>query len=409
MKFDEATPDLAVNGFADEPAFLRCAIVILADARGAAKAPGRSRGLAGFLLNRRLFVPHSRPNGPFSMKSLAKLPLLLIALIVASSPLAAAGGPPTIISARANASTTAITVIGTNFVAQDKNHPLVVNLDGTQLTITASTPTSLTANLPTNTASGSYHLFVSTSGNITDGGHTAELDVTIGGTGPQGATGATGATGAAGANGATGAAGATGATGSPGVNGLNGAPGATGPSGPKGAKGATGATGSPGPTGTQGPQGATGATGPAGGGGSSIIPVIPMVWSSSTTPISHPADGQIGCNNADPTDTGVTQIWSSFKGTDHVDYSSLFNSFSFDVGGYLVIRNVSAGNGSPQNILVFPLSTFGYNFDSGNQNQTMSCMAASIWLGAGFSDGDQVIVSFLPPSPALPPPTQAQP
>ena len=347
------------------------------------------------------------------MNPFAKLLLPLIGLFVVASPLLA-GGPPTIVSASANASTTAINVIGTNFVAQDRNHPLVANLDNVPLTITGSTPTSLTANLPAHLPAGSYHLFVSSSGNISDGGHTAELDVTIGTPGSQGATGATGATGptgAAGANGTAGAAGATGATGAPGANGTNGAPGAPGspgapgapgPSGPMGPKGATGSTGSPGPSGAQGPQGLAGVTGPTGSGAASIIPVISMVWSSSTTPISHPADGQIGCNKADPTDSGVTQIWSSFNGADHVDYSSLFNAFSFDVGGYLVIRNVSAGNGSPQNILVFPLSKFGYNFDNGNQFQTIDCQAASIWLGSGFSDGDQVIVSFLPPAPALP-------
>ena len=304
--------------------------------------------------------------------------------------------------------TTAITVIGTNFVAQDKNHPLVADLNDIQLTITASTPTSVTANLPADLPPGSYQLFVSSSGNVTDAGHTAELDVTIGAAGPQGATGATGAAGATGPMGATGAPGANGATGSPGANGLNGAPGATGPSGPIGPKGATGSTGSQGPTGTQGPQGITGPTGPAGGGGLSILPVISMTWSSSPTPISNPADGIIGCNNADPAGD-VTQIWSSFKGTDHVDYSSLFNSFSFDVGGYLVIRNVSPDNGSPQNILVFPLSRFGYNFDGTNQFQTIDCTAATIWLGSGFADGDQVIVSFLPPAPDLPPPTRVQP
>jgi hypothetical protein len=126
-----------------------------------------------------------------------------------------------------------------------------------------------------------------------------------------------------------------------------------------------------------------------------MIPVISMVWSSSTAPISHPADGQIGCNNPDP--ASCTQIWSSTKGTDSVDYSSLFNAFSFDNGGYLVIRNVSESNGTPQNILVFPLSRFGYSFSFPNNNQTMNCSVATIYLGASFSDGDEVIVSFLPP------------
>ncbi len=326
------------------------------------------------------------------MNSFAKHLLPLIGLFVVSSPLLAAS--PTIMSASANASRTVIDVTGTNFVAQDKNHSLVASLGDTQLTITGSTPTSLTANLPANLPPGSYHLFVSSNGNVDDNGHTAEMDVTIGTTGPQGATGATGPAGVAGANGAAGAAGAPGATGSPGANGLNGAPGVAGPIGPKGDPGAAG------PQGPAGAQGATGPAGPAGGGGgASIIPVIPMVWSSSTTPVSHPADGLIGCSNSDPTDLGVTQIWSSFNGTDHANYSSLFNIFSYDVGGYLVIRNVSTDNGSPQNILVFPLSKFGYNFDNKNQVQTITCHAATIWLASGFEDGDQVLVSFLPPAP----------
>jgi hypothetical protein len=321
------------------------------------------------------------------MKLFAYVAFAFTAVVGASSSFAAA---PTIISASANVSNTAITITGTNFVGQDAKHPLIANLDNMQLTITASTPTSITANLPAGLPPGSYQLFVSTTGNLSDSGHTAELDVTLGTTGPKGDTGATGATGSTGSPGATGATGANGATGSPGANGMNGAPGATGPTG---ATGSTGSTGSPGTTGATGATGATGPTG--GGGGASIIPVISMVWSSSVTPISHPADGQIGCNNADP--SSCTQIWASLSGTDHVDYSSLFNAFSFDQGGYLVIRNVSAGDGSPQNILVFPLSKFGYNFDFGNLNQTMNCSPATIYLGAYFVDGDEVIVSFLPP------------
>jgi hypothetical protein len=336
------------------------------------------------------------------MKSLAKLAFPLIVLIAASSPLLAA--QPTITSATANATNTVLTVVGTNLSPQG-GKSLLVSLDDMTLTVTSSSSTGLTANLPAGLAPGSYHLYVNTAGNPNDNGHLAALDVTLPATGPKGATGATGATGPMGATGAAGSNGATGSPGSPGANGMNGAPGANGATGPAGAQGPTGpmgAKGDPGDPGAPGAPGATGPTGPAGGGGSSIIPVISMVWSSSTTPIPHPADGQIGCNNADPTSAAVTQIWSSFAGTDHIDYSSLFNAFSFDSGGYLVIRNVSPGNGSPQNILVFPLSRFGYNANIGNGNQTMSCTAATIYLGASFSDGDQVIVSFLPPAPDLP-------
>ena len=337
------------------------------------------------------------------MNLLTKLFLPFFGLIVASSPLLASGSgsAPTIISARANAGMTAINVAGTNFAPQG-NRAVVASLNGIQLTITASTPTSLTANLPASLQPGSYQLFVSNSGNVGDASHTAELDVTIGTTGPQGPTGATGANGAPGATGATGAAGPTGATGAAGPTG---ATGATGANGLNGATGATGAQGDPGATGAQGPTGATGATGatgPAGGGGAAIIPVISMVWSSSTTPIPGPVDGQIGCNQSDPSDLGVTQIWSSFKSTDHVDYSSLFNVFSWDAGGYLVIRNVSKNSGTPQNILVFPLSRFGYSASGVNGYQTINCTAASIYFKTSFSDGDEVIVSFLPPTPSLP-------
>ena len=100
-----------------------------------------------------------------------RLPLLLIGLVAtAAAPLFAAA--PTIISASANPANTAITVTGTNLSAQDNKHPLIANLNNMQLTITASTPTSLTANLPPSLPAGSYQLFVSTSGNISDGGHT---------------------------------------------------------------------------------------------------------------------------------------------------------------------------------------------------------------------------------------------
>jgi hypothetical protein len=80
----------------------------------------------------------------------------------------------------------------------------------------------------------------------------------------------------------------------------------------------------------------------------------------------------------------------------------LFNIFSWESGGYLVIRNVSENSGTPQNILVFPLSRFGYNASGVDGNQTLNCTAASIYFKTSFSDGDEVIVSFLPPTPSLP-------
>ena len=119
-----------------------------------------------------------------------------------------------------------------------------------------------------------------------------------------------------------------------------------------------------------------------------------MTWSSATTPVSHPADGQIGCNNADP--SNCTQIWASFKGTNGADCSGLFNTFSHENGGYLVIRDVADGS-PPENIFVYPLSKFGYSFSSVDLNQMMNCSPATIYLGGFFNDGDPVIVTFLPP------------
>lgn len=249
------------------------------------------------------------------MKLILKLSITVAAFVASVSTLLAAA--PSITSATADAGNTTLTIVGTNLTQQDAKHPILVTLNNLKLMVTSSSGTGITASLPAGVGAGSYHLYVSTSGNVNDSGHTAALDVTL-------------------------------------------------------------------------------VSPPSSGGGSSpVIPVISMVWSTSVTPISHPADGQIGCNNSDP--TGCTQIWSSPSGTDHIDYSSLFNTFSFDTGGYLVIRNVSTGNGTPQNILVFPLSRFGYSFNFGNANQTMACSPATIYQGAFFSEGDQVMVSFLPP------------
>ncbi len=119
---------------------------------------------------------------------------------------------PTITSAMANGTNTILTIIGTNLAGPHNQAP-VVQLDSMTLTVASTTPTMLTATLPANLASGSYHLFVIKGGVL----GTAALDMTLGTAGPAGPIGAAGATGA------TGAAGATGATGQQGVPGAMGA------------------------------------------------------------------------------------------------------------------------------------------------------------------------------------------
>ena len=202
---------------------------------------------------------------------------------------------PVISSVTENTAGTQITVNGTGF----GGYSPVVTLGDTELTIAASSNTSITANLPSGIAAGTYRLSIQSDnyrianqqfavviGSVGPGGAQGPAGPqgpagAAGTVGPAGATGATGATGAAGPAGAigptglTGAAGATGATGPAGPTGLTGPAGPAGATGTTGAAGATGATGAAGPAGSTGPAGptgatgATGATGPAGPAGSS--------------------------------------------------------------------------------------------------------------------------------------------
>ena len=90
------------------------------------------------------------------------------------------------------------------------------------------------------------------------GPNSAEIAITLGGTGPQGPQGVPGPQGPKGATGLTGPAGPQGPQG---LQGISGPKGPTGPQGPQGISGLVGPTG---PQGSPGPKGATGLTGPAG-------------------------------------------------------------------------------------------------------------------------------------------------
>lgn len=190
---------------------------------------------------------------------------------------------PVILNVTENTAGTQITITGTGFGP----HTPTVYLSAGKLTVTASTDTSITANLPVGLAAGAYLLEVVNSDKHHEAYFAADLGQ-VGPTGPQGPQGPMGligppgATGPAGPQGATGAIGPQGPPGATGPAGPQGATGATGAPGPAGPTGPTGATGAPGPAGPTGPTGAQGAQGPAGVNGG-------QVWSGNVTiPATNP-------------------------------------------------------------------------------------------------------------------------
>ncbi len=202
----------------------------------------------------------------------AALFLLALALLMSAGTARAQSSSPAQLEVRqteVNTATDQITITGVNF---GTSLP-AVTLAGTPLNIVSSTPTQIVADLPAGTQPGTYLLKVSRGNGASQ---KDEIDVAIGGggpegpqgpQGPQGPPGPQGTMGAPGPQGPQGETGATGATGPAGPQGPQGETGATGPQGPAGPQGETGATGSQGPAGPQGetgPAGATGATGPQG-------------------------------------------------------------------------------------------------------------------------------------------------
>jgi Collagen triple helix repeat (20 copies) len=187
-------------------------------------------------------------------------------LLIACSTLLMAQSPvPMIVSATENSAGTQITISGT-FLGTGVPRVMLAN---TTLTVTQSSGSSITANLPAGINPGVYLLTVE----ILTPRQSGTFAVALGQIGPTGPQGAVGPPGAPGATGATGPQGATGPTGAAGPKGDTGQTGATGPAGAQGPKGSTGATGSPGSTGATGqpgPQGPTGPTGPTGATGGQI-------------------------------------------------------------------------------------------------------------------------------------------
>ena len=194
-------------------------------------------------------------------------PLYLIAaFVVFALPLAHADSPHAtlITEARADTSSTTLTVLGSNLPT---NARLTLGGIAAPLVVKSASATRIEAALPPGIVPGSYLLTIGaikSNGKVDDDGDAFWV--------------ALGAQGATGPQGPAGPAGATGATGQQGLAGPQGPAGAMGPQGPAGTmgpQGPMGATGPQGPVGATGPEGPTGATGPQGpagpAGGSSAL------------------------------------------------------------------------------------------------------------------------------------------
>lgn len=208
---------------------------------------------------------------------LRSLPAVLLFIAGPAFLTAQPNQPASILSVTENTQGTEITINGNHF---GKETPKVF-LGATKLTVTASSDTSITADLPANTAAGAYLLGVDTGhwqgflaftaavGQIGPTGATGPQGP-AGPAGPAGAPGVQGPPGPTGQTGAVGPAGPVGQTGAAGPQGLQGAPGAAGPAGavgpagPQGAAGPAGVAGAVGPAGPAGPAGAAGAAGSVG-------------------------------------------------------------------------------------------------------------------------------------------------
>jgi hypothetical protein len=180
---------------------------------------------------------------------------LLIPLLLASSVVVTAQENllPIILDVTENVQGTQITINGTGFGSR---LPKVL-LGTTALTVTQSSNTTVTANLPPATPAGAYLLTVQNSETSLLTIFAADIGQ-IGPVGPQGPAGAIGSMGVPGLPGAIGPAGPQGVAGPIGPSGAQGIPGPIGPAGqpgPVGPAGQQGVAGPSGPTGPTGPQG----------------------------------------------------------------------------------------------------------------------------------------------------------
>jgi Collagen triple helix repeat (20 copies)/IPT/TIG domain len=306
---------------------------------------------------------------------------LLIALLLAGPAVCLAAQEnllPVIETVTENSPGTAITIKGTGFGSKLPN----VTLGTAELTVTASTNTSITANLPSGTPAGTYLLTVQNQNTHLFSLFTATIGQ-IGPIGPQGPAGPAGPMGSPGINGPAGPpgptgaigpagpAGSTGPAGPIGPQGLNGTPGPAGANGPAGPPGPVGPSGPVGPIGLTGPIGPTGAIGPAGATG----PQGPVGPTGANGP-AGPAGptGPTGATGA----AGLTggQVWSA----NMLLPASVSHA---EVGAMSGISN--AAELSPQNlqaaILTVPQNCTGSSFQASVLGAT-GTSSALLFVGA---------------------------
>ncbi len=169
---------------------------------------------------------------------------------------------PVIRNVKVDSTAGTITIEGVHF----GTNPAVA-LDYHPVTVYASDPTLVVAELPAGMLPGTYVVSMHTGPSFV---HTASFVVTVGAQGPpgpaglEGPPGPEGPPGAAGEQGPAGALGPAGPQGTVGLQGPQGPAGSIGPQGPQGPAGPAGADGPQGAIGPQGSQGPEGSAGPAG-------------------------------------------------------------------------------------------------------------------------------------------------
>jgi hypothetical protein len=203
--------------------------------------------------------------------NMVRLSVIAFALAALGAPFATAqsrGNNPKpqllITAANADLPNGFIVIDGSNFGAGASVY-LGNNSGGySELNVTASSDSEITADLPAGSVPGTYTLTVSRGPSSTD---VFAIDVTIGAQGEQGIQGPQGPQGIQGPQGEVGPQGPQGEQGAQGPQGDQGPQGEVGPQGPQGEQGAQGPQGDQGlqgDVGPQGPQGEQGTQGPQG-------------------------------------------------------------------------------------------------------------------------------------------------
>ena len=304
---------------------------------------------------------------------------------------------PVVYDATENAQGTQITMNGAGF----GNKQPKVSLGTAELTVTAHSNTSISANIPSATPAGTYLLDVQNG----DTRLFTLFTATIGQIGPTGPAGPPGPAGSTGLPGPAGAPGIPGATGPAGPAGAPGTAGPIGPTGPAGAPGTAGPIGPVGPAGTPGPAGPIGPAGPSG-------PTGPAGPAGPTGPKGPAGSGVSGAAYV-----GSFTNPGSGAGTTFY-FSPTITSYGTDIANFTVIASAEQANflSSPVACTVAALNVGVNNYNSPGADTTtirvykntvasaMTCSVNTDGNAAGCTDsthtfsvaqGDSLALSFV--------------